>query len=110
MKPTAFELLVRFWPYSPPLSVVDRALCPTAEGDPECKFQWFKDGAELPGETRDVCVIRATSASCVGTYWCTVTNMVGSVRTNSAEVRVCVALLWECMVVKDGLSHTLAAD
>ena len=75
----------------PPLSqtlTTDGAAGVVAEGTPTLRYQWRKDGVELPGETRLAVGISFNSALNSGIYDVIVTNDFGSVISVAATIRV----------------------
>ncbi len=57
-----------------------------AETDSEATAQWFKDGAELPGETGLTLILENVSAANAGSYSVTLTNESGSVESSTATL------------------------
>jgi hypothetical protein len=57
-----------------------------AGGTAPFSYQWFRDGAEVPGATRAELVLPAVTAANVGAYWARVSNALG--RTESSRVEV----------------------
>lgn len=51
----------------------------TAAGSPRLKYQWKKDGADLPGATRPTLVLSPATGADLGTYAVAVSNEVGGV-------------------------------
>ncbi|OQX80171.1 MAG: hypothetical protein B6D61_02385, partial [Bacteroidetes bacterium 4484_249] len=51
-------------------------------------YQWYKDGAILTGETNNFILFNPAEVSQSGAYYCVLTNVVGSINTNIANVIV----------------------
>lgn len=51
-------------------------------------FQWYKDGAALPGQTQPTLSVAAASAADAGSYEAVITNALGSVTTRAAAITV----------------------
>ncbi|MBI1319503.1 MAG: DNRLRE domain-containing protein [Candidatus Hydrogenedens sp.] len=54
----------------------------------EVLYQWFKDGAMLPGATSDLLELNPLVLSDEGTYWCIITDDSESVTTEEAVLQV----------------------
>jgi hypothetical protein len=54
-------------------------LTATAEGTQPFAYQWHRNGAPLPGETKAVLII--TDAKATGVYHCVISNSAGSTQT-----------------------------
>ena len=59
-----------------------------ATGFPRPRYQWFKDGIELPDQLANEISLKNVSREDSGVYYCVVTNPVGSEYTQYAEVQV----------------------
>jgi hypothetical protein len=57
-----------------------------ANGYPALSYQWFKDGAALPGATSSTLVLPAAGGQDAGSYYVVVTNRVGSTTSRVASV------------------------
>jgi len=57
-----------------------------ASGFPAPRFQWYRNGAILPGAINDSVVIPFMSAGDAGSYFCIVSNNVGSITSRTAVV------------------------
>jgi len=63
----------------------------SAIGTAPFSYQWVKNDAPLPGATSSVLVLSGVNAASQGTYYCNVTNICGTVPTDSAELVVNVS-------------------
>ena len=70
----------------------------TVTGSEPIKYQWFKDGSELPGETRNVLELQPALPVDSGIYRCTALN---SVRGISSREFVVSGGYYECHVIID---------
>jgi len=55
-------------------------------GFPVPSFQWYRNGAILPGASNDSIVIPSMSADDAGAYFCIASNSIGSVTSRTAQV------------------------
>ncbi len=62
----------------------------SATGTAPLSFQWFKDGALIPGATSNVLTLAAVTTADAGNYSLVVTNTVGSAASSSAALTVLV--------------------
>ncbi len=60
----------------------------TASGDAPLTYQWFLDGAAIPGATSDSYLIAAMAAGDAGSYTVTVTNDCGTATSGAATLTV----------------------
>ncbi|MCP9612473.1 DUF5074 domain-containing protein [Coprobacter tertius] len=51
-------------------------------------YQWYKDEVALESKTSDKLIIESASLNDAGNYYCTVSNVSGSVTSNKVEVKV----------------------
>ena len=81
----------------------DVAFAVEATGTAPLTYQWFKDGAELPGATSATLALTSVLTSAAGSYRVTVTNIAGSA---PSDVAVLVVNKASAGVVLGNLSHT----
>lgn len=60
----------------------------TAEGSPAPNYQWFKDGAPIPGETRSFLYIEETSPEDRGNYTCSAINEEGQAVSDPGQIKI----------------------
>ncbi|HKX28288.1 MAG TPA: pectinesterase family protein, partial [Blastocatellia bacterium] len=60
----------------------------TAQGVPSPSYQWFKDGAPIPGATSPTLVMTAVQPAASGSYTAVAANLVGSVTSKPARLAV----------------------
>ena len=60
----------------------------TAEGHPAPTYEWYKDGALIPGETRSVLYIAEPSPSNRGNYTCKAINSKGEIVSEPAKLDI----------------------
>ncbi len=63
-------------------------LSSAATGSSPRQFQWFHNGAAIPGATQPVLTIASASTADSGNYYVTVVNSAGSATSSTANVRV----------------------
>ncbi len=56
--------------------------------DPANKYQWYKDGVEINGETDFIYLKDNAQPEDAGNYWCTITNDCGTVNSANALVTI----------------------
>jgi beta-galactosidase len=61
-------------------------LTATPDGTPPLVFQWYRDGAAIPGATAATYVITPFTAEHAGLYHVTVSNEAGSVTSNKVQL------------------------
>jgi hypothetical protein len=71
----------------------------------DLKYQWRKDGTEIPNETSDSLIISSTSEDDNGIYTCQITNDAGAIL--SSDVKVTIVPLYasgfvESKIIKNG--------
>ncbi len=59
-----------------------------ASGSPTLTYQWFKDGAEIPGANSATYTIPSVGNGDAGTYYVVVTNSLGSAQSNNATLAI----------------------
>ena len=59
-----------------------------ATGEPPIAYQWFKDDVEIQGATGNTHIIQTSALTDAGVYKATVTNIAGTVTSNTATLTV----------------------
>ena len=67
---------------------VDASFTTSATGNGTLSYQWYKDDKALAGATSDTLFIAQVDSSHAGSYFCAVSNFVGSSYTHFAELTV----------------------
>lgn len=69
----------------------------TADGTPAPTYQWFKDGAQIPGETKEFLYIEEAAPEDRGNYTCVAINRHGRIKSNPARITIPGVLI--CLTV-----------